>query len=204
MTVAVDGSGAPPSSDLRVLRLSRSSLVLAADGAVVRWRSHDPTLPLLLDRATDGRSGAAFLATAPLAQGGQDSALGACTALRSSAGVVEVRDWLVPAAEPVGRAQPGTALVRLVRCQDAPLDVVHRLRLLPPDPGWFALNGLAIGYVRERKITVDGGVVTLTGPNVDSRLQAPAGRWAALTVVVDGHLPADASPLARQLLAQHP
>lgn len=199
----VDVSGGPASDD-RVLSLGRSSLVLAADGAVVRWRSHDPTLPLLLDRATDARSGGTFLSTAPHSGGSRDSPLGACTALRSPAGVVEVRDRLVPAAEPVGRAQPGTALVRLVRSQEAPLDVVHRLRLLPPDPGWFVLNGLAIGYVEERKITVDGGAVTLTGPTVDSRLQAPAGSWAAVTVAVDGHLSADASLLARQLLALHP
>lgn len=193
-------SGAAGSDD-RVLRLGRSSLVLAADGAVVRWRSHDATLPLLLDRATDARSTAAFLGTAPHTAAGEDSAPGACTALRSPAGVVEVRDWLVPAAEPVGRAQPGTALVRLVRSQDAPLDVVHRLRLLAPDPGWFAMNGLAIGYVGERKITVDGGAVALAGPSVDSRLRAAAGSWAVVTVAVDGHLPADAGRLARQLLA---
>jgi hypothetical protein len=187
-----------PSDEIRVLRRGCSSLDVAADGAVVRWQSHDRALPLLVDPAADIPCGAAFPGAVPVTQDRRCSGASACTTLRLGGSVVEVQDWLVAAAEPVGRAQPGTALVRLVRCRDAALDVVHRLRL-SPQLDWFPLNRLAVGYLRERKITVDGGSLTLTGSDVHSRLQAPPRAWAALTVAVDGHLPADADLLVQQL-----
>jgi hypothetical protein len=182
----------------RVLGPGCSSVDIAADGAVVRWQSHDPALPLLIDPAADIPGGAAFPGAVPVRQDCPRSGAGACTTLRLRASVLEVQDWLVATAEPVGRGQPGTALIRLVRCLDAALDVVHRLRL-SPQLDWFSLNGLGVGYLRGCKITVDGGSVRLTGASVDSRLQAPPGAWAAVTVAVDGHLPADADRLVRQL-----
>jgi hypothetical protein len=185
-------------SDIRVLRWGCSSLDVAPAGAVVRWQSHDPALPLLVDRSADVRSGATFPAAVPVAQDRGCSGARACTTLRLIGSVVEVQDWLVAATEPVGRTQPGTALVRLVRCLDGALDVVHRLRL-SPQLDWFPLNGLAVGYLQERKITVDGGASRLTVATVHSRLQAPPHAWAALTVAVDGHLPANADLLAQQL-----
>jgi hypothetical protein len=186
------------SGEIRVLRRGCSSVDVAADGAVVRWRSHDPALPLLIDPTADIPGGAAFLGAVPVHHDCLRSRATACTTLRLRASVLEVQDWLVPAAEPVGRAQPGTALIRLVRCRDAALDVVHRLRL-SPQLDWFTLNRLGVGYLRGCKITVDGSSVSLTGASVDSRLQAPPGAWAAVTVAVDGHLPADADRLVRQL-----
>lgn len=190
-----------PLLDVRVLRRGRSSLALAADGAVVRWRSHDSELPLLVDRGADADSGAAFRGALP--GGGQDGPSAARTDLRWPGSSVEVQDRLLQAAEPVGRAEPGTALVRLVRCRDAALDVEHELRLLP-ELRWFALNGLAMGYLDQRKITVDGGAVEVRGPAVVSRLQAPPQAWVAITVTVDGHLPADADRLSAQLRAVEP
>lgn len=187
-----------PSDEIRVLRRGCSSLDVAADGAVVRWQSHDLALPLLVDPAADIPGGAAFSGAVPVRQDRLRSEASACATLSLRGSVVEVQDWLVAAAEPIGRAQPGTALVRLVRCRDAALDVVHRLRL-SPQLDWFTLNGLAVGYLRERKITVHGGSVRLTGATVDSRLQAPPRAWGAMTVAVDRHLPADADRLVQQL-----
>lgn len=202
-TAGVDGgrrvSRAGRPDEVRVLRLGRSSLAVSVDGAVVRWQSHDDALPLLVDRSADVHSGAVFEAVTGTRDTTGDRQEVVCTALRLGGAVVEVQDRVMPAAEPVGRAQPGTALVRLVRCPEAALDVVHRLRLLPSDLRWFTLNGLAVSYLRERKITVDGGTVALRSGNVTSRLRAPQGAWAALTVAVDGHLPADADRLAKSL-----
>lgn len=189
----------PPRDDVRVLRRGRSSLEVAADGAVVRWRSHDAALPLLVDRAASAQSGAAFAGALPGRTGAV--AAGLSTVLHLPDGSVDLLDGLVPATEPVGRAEPGTALVRLLRGRDTALDVVHRLRLLPQGVTWFRLNGLAMGYLQERKITVDGGAVQLRDAEVQARLQAPAGAWAALTVTVDGHLPAHPQRLLEALRA---
>jgi hypothetical protein len=46
---------------------------------------------------------------------------------------------------------------------------------------------------------VHGGSLRLTEETVDSRLQAPPRVWAALTVAVDGHLPADVDRLVQLL-----
>lgn len=185
----------PPADDVRVLRRGHASLSVGRDGAVVRWRSHDPALPLLVDREADVDSSAAFRG----ARGrSSQEACGAPAVLRWADTSVELHDRLVEAAEPVGRAEPGTALVRLLRCPDAVLDVEHELRLLP-QLRWSTLNGLAIGYLDQRKITVDGGAVEVRGRTVVSHLHAPPQAWAAITVTVDGHLPADADRLAADL-----
>ncbi len=99
-------------------------------------------------------------------------------------------------AEPVGRAAPGVALARRVRCLDGPLDVVHEVRLahLSSPLAWRALNRVAFGYVGDRKVTVDGGDVAVAGADVTSRLIAGAGVWTVLTVAFDGHLPAQNAP----------
>jgi hypothetical protein len=186
------------SGEIRVLLRGCSSVDVAADGAIARWQSHDPALPLLIDPAADIPEGAAFPGAVPVRQDRARTGASACTTLRLRASVLEVQDWLVATAEPVGRGQPGTALIRLVRCLDAALDVVHRLRL-SPQLAWFTQNGLAVGYLRGCKITVDGSSVRLTGASVHSRLQAPPGVRAAVTVAVDGHLPADTDQLVRQL-----
>lgn len=113
------------------------------------------------------------------------------TTLLTGSGAVEVVDRLAP-AEPVGRGAPGVALVRLARGLDAPLDLVHRTCLGRPGAlRWTILNRLAFGYLDGWKITVDGGEIAVRGGAVETRLRAEPGQWCALTVAVDGHLPAE-------------
>ncbi len=117
--------------------------------------------------------------------------------------MLEVCDRLLAAAEPVGRALPGLALVRAVRCLDGPLDLTHQLSLARSGAGtemrWWSLNRFVFGYFADRKVTVDGGEVSVQQSHVSSRLQADLARWRVMTVAFDGHLPADAAAVAAVL-----
>lgn len=116
--------------------------------------------------------------------------------------MVEVCDRLLAAAEPVGRALPGVAFVRAVRCLDGALDLTHQLSLARSGAGtqmrWWSLNRFVFGYFADRKLTVDGREVSVQQAQVSSRLQADLGRCSVMTVAFDGHLPADAAALARR------
>lgn len=90
------------------------------------WTAHDRDLPPLIDPLGSG-SGLGFVGvTAERAWQGEP----ARTRVVSSCGLVEVCDRLVSAAEPVGRASPGVALARAVRCLDRPLDLADTDLLL--------------------------------------------------------------------------
>jgi hypothetical protein len=179
-----------PSDELRVLAHHDVELVLDATAAVRAWRSAGMTL---VGPELPG-SVVGFLGVAPRRAGSGSTAR---TTLTAACGRVEVRDRLEP-AEPVGRGAPGVALVRLVRCLDGPLDVVHRVALAGVGSGpllWTRLNRLAFGYLDGCKITLDGGEPDVQDLDVLSRLRADAGSWAVLTLAVDGHLPAEAGLL---------
>jgi hypothetical protein len=187
------------STSSRLLIHGRSRLRLEVDARVTLWTGHDPDLPALVSPQSP-MSGLAFVdVTAQRAWRG----LPARTELWASCGRVQVRDQLVRAAEPVGRAEPGVALVRLVRCLDGPLDVTHETRLARTQGDtairWWSLNRLVFGYFAGRKFTVDGGDVSGRDEVVFSRLRAGPGAWCVMTVAFDGHLPADAA-LAAALL----
>lgn len=175
----------------RLLLRGRSRLRLETDASVTLWTAHDPDLPALVTPASP-MSGMRFLDVTPQRAWPGDPAR---TQLLTSRGRVQVWDRLVQAAEPVGRAAPGVALLRRVRCLDGPLDLTHEIRLAP-DPArgdltWRSLNRLAFGYFADRKVTVDGGQVSAQGERVSSRLGAEAGAWCVMSVAFDGHLPAD-------------
>lgn len=154
------------------------------------WTSHDRGLPPLVSPGSSG-SQLGFLDVTP--QRAEEEA--GRTVLLASCGTVQVRDRLVAAAEPVGRAAPGVALARAVSCLNGPLDLTHVVRLVRSpaygDVTWRSLNRLAFGYFADRKVTVDGGEVRSGDGEVTSRLRAEAGAWCILTVAFDGHLPAD-------------
>lgn len=174
----------PPSAQPRVLRQGRAELVLADDAAVLSWRLHDDAIRELVGPAAPGAA-IGFVDVEPY-----ESRLDAVarTALRSDGGLVEVRDALVVAAEAVGRAEPGVVLARRVRGVDAALDVLHRVEL--PGVRWHALGRTVLGYRDDRKVTVDGGATALSATGLTTRLRAGVGTWSALTIAVDGHLPA--------------
>lgn len=181
----------------RLLRCGHSRLQLEPDAGVVLWSAHDPDLPPLVTPDAPG-SRLGFLDVGPRhAQPGLTELLAPC-------GVVQVRDLLVQADEAVGRAAPGVALVRAVRCLDGPLDLTHVVRLARTsahvDVVWQSLNRIAFGYFAGRKVTVDGGEVIPRGGHVSARLRAEPGTWCVLTVAFDGHLPADPA-LATTLFA---
>lgn len=102
----------------------------------------------------------------------------------------------------MGRAAPGIALVRLVRCLDGPLDVEHQTSVGPSSQAlvrWRRFNRVAFGHRAGRKVTVDGGDLDVRDMQVTTRLRADVREWAALTVAVDGHLPADVEHCRRLL-----
>lgn len=178
-----------PADELRTLAHERSELTLDGEAAVRTWWSPQaqalvaPELPA---------SGAAFRDVVRLRASAGATAR---TSLLAGCGQVEVVDRLAP-AEPVGRGAPGVALVRLVRGLDTPLDVAHRTCLGRPGAlRWTILNRLAFGYLDGCKITVDGGEIAVRGGALETRLRAEPGQWSALTVAVDGHLPAEAHAL---------
>lgn len=174
----------------RLLLSGRSHLQLDADARVTLWTSHDPGLPPLVSPGSPG-SQLGFLDVTP--QRAEEEPVR--TVLLASCGTVQVRDRLVAAAEPVGRAAPGVALVRAVSCLDGPPDLTHVVRLARNpaygDVTWRSLNRIVFGYFADRKVTVDGGEVRWCDGEVTSRLRAKAGAWCILTVAFDGHLPAD-------------
>ncbi len=183
----------------RLLLHGASRLRLAPDARVRAWTAHERDLPPLVDPLACG-SGLGFVGvTADLCWRGEP----ARTRLVSSCGLVEVRDRLVTPAEPVGRASLGVALVRAVRCLDGPLDLTHQLRLAPSDAGsgvrWWSLNRVVFGYFADRKVTVDGGEVSVRQAQVSSRLRGDVNRWSVMTVAFDGHLPADEAAVATVL-----
>ncbi len=183
----------------RLLLQGRSRLRLELDASVTLWTGHDPDLPALVGPESPMSAMAFVDVIAERAW----RRLPARSELLAACGRVQVRDQLLAAAEPVGRAEPGVALVRLVRCLDGPLDVTHDIRLARPqrcgDIGWRSLNRVVFGYFADRKITVDGGEVSLRVDRVSSRLRADAGDWCVMSVAFDGHLPADPA-LAAALL----
>jgi hypothetical protein len=178
----------------RRLRHGRSEMRLAPDATVTWWTSHDEGLPPLVTPASSG-SGLGFIGVEP-DRASPEVGTGARTRLVAACGTVEVWDRLTECAEPVGRASPGVALARRVRCLDGPLDVVHRVRLAHTSSSlsWRPLNRVVFGYFGDRKVTVDGGDVQVAGTDVTSRLISGAAVWTVLTVAFDGHLPARDAP----------
>lgn len=186
-----------PGAGRRLLSADGWALELAPDATVVRWRAPEPAMPPVVSAGAG--AGCGLRAAVPVAA---ELAGHARTVVQAPCGAVEVRDALVVADEPVGRARPGVALVRLVRGLDHALDVEHWSRLggdAAPAVRWRQLNRLAIGHLAGRKVTVDAPGVSVAGTTVTARLRAAAGSWVALTIAVDGHLPADAEACRRVL-----
>lgn len=178
----------------RTLVRMGARLCLADDAAVVSWQAHDPAIPHLV-RPAQG-SGIVLERVAPRQVGGGPTAR---TVVDAPCGVVEVLDALVVAAEPVGRAAPGVALVRLLRCTDGPLDLeqVARIGGKADRVRWTSLNRIAFGHLAGRKVTVDGGELSVQDDLVRTRVRASTGTWVAVTIAVDGHLPADTQACLR-------
>lgn len=191
MTASTDGRA---TSRPRRLRHGRSEVLVAPDATVTRWTSHEEGLPPLVAPASSG-SGLGFIGVQP-DRAWPAVVIGARTRVVAACGTVEVWDQLMECAEPVGRAAPGVALARLVRCLDGPLDVTHEVRLAHTSGSlaWRPLNGVAVGYVSDRKVTVDGGDTEMVGADVRSRLISGVGVWTVLIVAFDGHLPARNTP----------
>lgn len=184
----------------RRLTLADGAVEIGCDGAIPSWKTHSRGVP---DPVPPGLTGAIeFLGVRSRHRPGARDATP--MAIDAACGIVEVADGFERAAEPVGRGAPGVALVRLVRCLDAPLEVSCRIMLgdLASPVRWMALNGIAFGYLGDRKVTVDGGELDVGKHCVLSRLFAPTKNWAALTIAVDGHLPADVDVCRRLVLPQ--
>jgi hypothetical protein len=131
------------------------------------------------------------------------------TFLRCDAGVVEVRDGLLP-------CQDGVALVRLLRlmphpggrCEDAVV-VEHHLQLggFGTDPVVLTVDGdTASGEERTgtatHRFTVRAAAHRLQEGRLVSELHLSRGEWSALVVAVDGHLEHDVTWLLDEMDAR--
>ena len=113
------------------------------------------------------------------------------TVLRRNGSTVECRDALVE-----------EGLVRIIRCADAELDIIHELALGGFDRPWGDWHGAGYCRLAGAIVTVSGGVSSADGPWLTTRLHAPRGGWAALVIAVDVDPPeADGERLARRLHA---
>lgn len=173
---------------LRELIHEGSSLVLGSTARVRSWRTDAGSLvgPELAGTTVELRDVTARAA---------EHEMPARTLLTATCGTVEVLDRLVTAAEPVGRAAPGVALARLLRCLESPLDVELHAVLGTAQRRWTCLGRIAFGYLAGRKVTVDGGEINLLPGGLSTRLRAETATWTAVTIAVDGHLPAQPAAL---------
>jgi hypothetical protein len=178
----------------RLMIHGRSRLRVEVDAGVTPWTGHDPDLPALVSPQSPTSGLALRDVTAQRAWRG----LPARTELLASCGRVQVRDQLLGAAEPVGRARNRAwRWPAWSGAVDGPLDLTHDLRLARTQGcggvTWRSLNRFVFGYFAGRKVTVQVGKVSVRDERVSSRLRADPGARCVVTVAFDGHLPADAA-----------
>jgi GH15 family glucan-1,4-alpha-glucosidase len=141
----------PPISAHRLIGDGRGAALVLPTGEIDWWCAprfdSPPRLWSLLD--PDGAR-ARFVGVRPVDRRDEPAGPTALTCVRADCGLVEVWDALVE-----------DRLVRLVRCLDGPLDIVHRANLGGFDGPWL-------------------------WPGGDTVLTAPAGEWAALVVSAAG------------------
>lgn len=75
-------------------------------------------------------------------------------------------------------------LVRLIRCPTVALDITHEMALGGFDRPWAAWTDEGHATLGTTALTVAGGGASVEGNRLVSRLDAPAGEWAALVVAV--------------------
>jgi hypothetical protein len=184
----------------RLISDGRSAALVRPDAEIDWWCAPDLDSPpltwSLLDPngARAGFPGLRFSSrsTAPAARTAR-------TTLAGDTGRVEVHDGLL-SIDDCG----GVALVRLVRGLDADLETIHDLALGGFDTAraeWDWTGATASATVGRHRVTVTGGRGTVEGHVLRSRLLADQGRWAVLTVAVDGEVSVDGDRWAEQLEA---
>jgi hypothetical protein len=180
------GVGEPASAPIGAHRLigdGRSTALIRPDAEIDWWCAPEMDSPPLAWSLLDGtgaaaRWGGARMVTVDPRPAGPT----ARTLVRIEAATVECWDGLL------WQDGGGTVLVRAVRCAKQPLDVTHELRLGGFDAGFADWEGATV-TVGEAKITVHGGLSSADGQALRTRLRAPSGTWAVLTVGVDATPP---------------
>jgi hypothetical protein len=201
---AGDGAGAAPDDCLRapapavgahrLLGNGRSAALVRPDGEIDWWCAPAFDSPPLLWSLLDPDGAAARWVGARYA-GGDDRPAGPTTRTTLRCGDQRVTCWdgLLAAGE-------STVLVRLARCDHGDLDVGHELSVGGFDQarGTWASGRAELGSCT---LTVTGLADAAAGDDgrLSGRVRAPRGRWAALTVSLDGALDASADELAEWL-----
>ncbi|HEV7721081.1 MAG TPA: glycoside hydrolase family 15 protein [Iamia sp.] len=181
----------PTIADHRLLGDGRSMALVQPNGTVDWWSAPEPDSPPLLWSLLDlDGASASFVGAHVLDVPGVVAGPTLMTLLRVGTARVELWDGLVAGDD-------GPALVRLVRCLDADLDIVHHLDLGGFDQPTATWDG--------RIATLDSCTLVVTGGHDegdgDTRLRARRATWAALTIAVGGPVEATADALWSRLEA---
>jgi len=188
--------GEPASAPIGAHRLigdGRSTALIRPDAEIDWWCAPEMDSPPLAWSLLDGAGAAARWHGARVVKvDPRPAGPTARTLVRIEAATVECWDGLL------WQDGGGTVLVRAARCAKQPLDVTHELRLGGFDAG-FADWDEATATVGEAKIMVHGGRSSGDGQVLCTRLRAPSGVWAVLTVGVDA-TPPDEPP--QQIVAR--
>lgn len=188
--------GEPASAPIGAHRLigdGRSTALIRPDAEIDWWCAPEMDSPPLAWSLLDGTGAAARWHGARMVKvDPRPAGPTARTLVRIEAATVECWDGLL------WQDGGGTVLVRAARCAKQPLDVTHELRLGGFDAG-FADWDEATATVGEAKIMVHGGRSSGDGQVLCTRLRAPSGIWAVLTVGVDA-TPPDEPP--QQIVAR--
>ena len=167
----------------RLLSNGRTTALVGAAGEVDWWCAPEPDSPPLLWSLLDPAGAAARWQGVQEVTRSPEPAGRVVRTLLSRGDVwIECRDGLLE-----------EGLVRLVRSDEADLDVTHELALGGFDGPWAGWAGPR-AHLAGTTPAVAGGVSVADGRWLRTRVVAPKGRWAALVVALDMSLLGDADP----------
>ncbi len=190
------GGHGPAIASHRLVSDGRSAALIRPNAEIDWWCApafdSPPLLWSLLDRA--GAS-ARWLGVRMVQHSTSPAGPTAHTTLRGGTGRIECWDGLL------GTGPYGVGFVRLVRSEDADLDVTHELALGGFDLPWATWSATA-ALVGDTTLQVHGGASRLVnGRWLHTRLRAPRGAWTALVVASEGASGARAEDLVASLEA---
>lgn len=166
---------APPIGAHRLLSNGQSAALIRPDAEIDWWCTPAfdslPVLWALLD--AEGAS-ARWLGSRMVRTSASPAGPTTRTVVRTATGRMECWDGLLESGA-------GTALVRLVRCEDAALDVTHELALGGFDLPWARWSG-TVAVVGGMRLHVRGGASHGGDRWLRTRVVAPRRAWAAVVI----------------------
>ncbi|MFN2452073.1 MAG: glycoside hydrolase family 15 protein, partial [Candidatus Dormibacteria bacterium] len=187
MAIAAQHSGLPssgtaPIGEHRILGDGTSTALIRPDGEVDWWCAPEIDSPPALWSLLDGSGAAArWLGCEPLSTAGPPAGPSLHTVVAHGGQRVELWDGLHCEDD------RGSALIRMVRCLDGPLDITHELGLGGFDAPWARWQTTDRGHIARVPVAdlhVHGGETILDGERrwLRSRLGAATAEWTALVI----------------------